>query len=117
MLKKLFRLSSIITLVSVPISHAGVINVVNENNKELLIKIEAIGDSSAILKQTIPAENVSSFSINSDQLNGKNNFTIMGDTSTFTSGDKCKNLSTNSDYKVTFTTDTVGITCIAEEIS
>ncbi len=117
MLKQSLIISSIITLGYVPISQADVINVLNENNKELLIKIEAVGDSTAVLKQTIPAEHIFSFTVNSDQLNGKTNFTIMGDTTTFTAGDKCKNLSTSKDYTVTFTTDTVGTTCIAEEAS
>ncbi|AIL12831.1 hypothetical protein IM40_03745 [Candidatus Paracaedimonas acanthamoebae] len=76
MIKKLLIISSIVTLGCVPILKAGVINVRNENNKELLIKIEAVGDSSAGLKQTIPAEYISSFTINSDQLNGKTNFII-----------------------------------------
>ena len=117
MLKKSLMLSAIITIGFVSVSHAGELNVLNENNKELLIKIEAVGDSSAFFKQTIPADKISSFTINASQLNGKTKFTIMGDTSTFTAGDKCKNLSVDKNYKVTLTTDTIGTTCTAEEIS
>src|SRR5690606_4554843 len=110
-------LSSIITVGYSPTSQAGEINVLNENNKELSIKIEAVGDSAAFFKQEIPADKISSFIINASQLNGKSHFTIKGDTNPFTPGDKCQNLSVNKDYNLTFTDEKMGTTCIAEEVS
>ncbi len=65
------------------LAHAGNIEVSNENKKELKVKIEAEGDSKSNFIQHISADEKSSFTIASDQLNGKSHFSIKGDTSAF----------------------------------
>lgn len=115
-IKKQLSLAAIGFFALTGFTHAGEIQVVNENKKTLGIKIEAEGDSNAVSKQEISAEHRSSFHVTPVQLNGKSHFSIKGDTSAFTSGGKCEHLSVEKNYTVTFQNDKVGTTCIAEEI-
>jgi hypothetical protein len=101
-------------LASSSLSHAGQIDVVNENKTELKVKIQAEGDKVNFL-QSIPADPHSSFKVETAQLNGKSVYSIKGHTSPFMSGDKCKHLIVDKNYTVTFAKSSLGITCIAEE--
>ena len=116
-MKKTFNYTALALIASVSSACASTINVVNENKKPLTVKIEAEGDSNAYSKQEISAENKSTFKVEKSQLNGKSHFSIKGDTSAFTSGGKCENLSVEKNYTVTFQDDKMGTTCIAEEVS
>jgi hypothetical protein len=98
-------------------TYAVHLEIVNENKKELKVKIEPEGASRAAFIQQIPAEHYSSLDLELGQFKGKSYYSIKGDTSAFTSGGKCEHLSVEKDYKVTFQNDKVGTTCIAEEIS
>ncbi|MDF3033355.1 MAG: hypothetical protein K0R76_309 [Alphaproteobacteria bacterium] len=97
-------------------THAVQLQIVNENKKEIDIKIEPEGDTNAAFKQRIPADNNSSLTLDPKQFSGKSYFSIKGDTSAFTPGGKCEHLSVDKDYKVTFQDDKVGTTCVAEEL-
>ena len=102
-------------------SQAGRIDVVNENKKALRIKIQAEGDNlnetlSTYVKD-IPAEHYYDFQVEATDLKGKSHYSIKGDTSPLTSGDKCQHLSVEKNYKVTFLNDMAGTTCIAEEVA
>lgn len=99
-----------------PLAYAGHLQVTNENKKVLDIKIEAEGDRKAVLKKQIPADHQSSFEVTQGQLKGSSYYSIKGDLHTFTPGGKCDHLSVEKDYKVTFTDDTRGTTCVAEEV-
>lgn len=100
-------------------SHAGKIDVVNENKKALRIKIQAegnkINETLATYVKDIPAEHYFDFRVEATDLKGKTHYSIKGDTSPLTSGDKCQHLSVEKDYKVTFLNDAAGTTCVAEE--
>ena len=100
-------------------SQAGRIDVVNENKKALRIKIQAEGDNInetlATYVKEIPAEHYYEFRVETTDLKGKSHYSIKGDTSPLTSGDKCHHLSVEKDYKVTFLNDAAGTTCLAEE--
>ena len=100
-------------------SQAGRIDVVNENKKALRIKIQAEGSSVnedlATYVKEIPAEHDYEFRVEATDLKGKSHYSIKGDTSAFTLGDKCQHLSVEKDYKITFLNDTTGTTCVAEE--
>jgi len=99
---------------------ASRIEVVNENKKLLKIKVKAEGSSVqedlATYVKEIPAEHYSTFWVEGSDLKGKSYYSIQGDTSSFTPGDKCNRLSIEKNYKVTFLNDAVGTTCVAEEI-
>jgi hypothetical protein len=96
-------------------THAVHLQIVNENKKEIKVKIEPEGDSSAAFEQRIPADYNSSLNLDRSQFRGKSYFSIKGDTSAFTPGGKCEHLSVEKDYKVTFQDDKVGTSCVAEE--
>src|SRR5688500_15080682 len=100
---------------------AGRVDVVNENTKNLKIKIEAEGDklaeSLASYVKEIPSEHYFSFLVDEADLKGKSHYSIKGVTNAFVPGDKCQHLSVNKNYKVTFLNETIGTTCVAEEIS
>lgn len=103
------------------VSQAGRIDVVNENKKALRIKIQAEGDkfneTLATYVKDIPAEHYSEFRVEATDLKGKSHYSIKGDTSPLTTGDKCQHLSVEKDYKVTFLNDAAGTTCVAEEVT
>lgn len=98
---------------------AGDVKVINENKKYLRIRIQADGDPvsenlTTYLKD-IPEACTVTFKVTADDLKGKTHFSIKGDTSAFTPGGKCNNLSVDKSYKITFLNDTAGTSCIAEE--
>jgi hypothetical protein len=97
-------------------THAVQLQIVNENKKEIKIKIEPEGDTAAAFTQTIPADYNSTLALDAKQFSGKSYFSIKGDTSVFTPGGKCEHLSVDKNYKVTFQDDKVGTTCVAEEL-
>jgi hypothetical protein len=113
----------ILSVVSLSLVHpalASRIDVVNENKKPLKVTINAEGsnireDLAKYVKE-IPGEYQSTFLVGGSDLKGKSHFSIKGDTSAFTPGDKCTHLSVEKNYKVTFLNDAVGTTCVAEEI-
>lgn len=113
-MKNTFNYTILALTTCLTFANASTINVVNENEKPIQIKIEAEGDSNAYSKRTISASRKSTFEVDAKQLNDKSHFSIKGDTSAFTSGGKCENLSVTENYTVTFQNDTVGTTCIAE---
>lgn len=99
---------------------AGRVDVVNENKKVLKIKIEAEGDKIneplvSYIKE-IPSDYHFYFLVDESDLKGKSHYSIKGATSAFAPGDKCQHLSVDKDYKVTFLNETIGTTCVAEEI-
>ena len=100
---------------------AGTIQVVNENKKNLKVRISAEGDSVneklASYAQVIPPEHYYSFNVAADNLKGKTHYSIKGDTNPFTMGDKCTHLSVFDNYRVTFINDVAGTTCVAEKIN
>jgi len=116
MIKQTLLMSAFCSLALSSVSYAGTVNVVNENNKTIDIKIEAEGDSNAVSKRQISADRESSFEVTTDQLNGKSYYSIKGDTSAFTPGGKCDHLSVDKNYNVTFLNDKMGTTCLSEEI-
>lgn len=94
---------------------AGKVEVVNENEKELKVKIQAEG-AAASYTQHIPAGVHSSFTVEKEQLKGKSHYSIKGDTNPFTPGGRCKDLDVDKNYKITFKNDALGTTCLADEI-
>jgi len=107
-------------LMSPPLLKAERVQVINENKKPLSIKIQAEGDKLTEklpkYKIKIPEEEYYEFYVVKAALNGKNVFSIKGDTSSFTSGGKCDNLSVDKKYKIVFKNDTVGTSCVATEL-
>ncbi|MCE3231512.1 MAG: hypothetical protein K0R52_1440 [Alphaproteobacteria bacterium] len=97
-------------------THAVQLQIVNENKKEIKIKIEPEGDTATAFTQTIPADYNSTLTLDVKQFSGKSYFSIKGDTSAFTPGGKCEHLSVDKDYKVTFQNNDIGTTCVAEEL-
>ena len=99
---------------------ASRLDIVNENKKELTVKVRADGDETTEKLTThikkIPAELPSTLVISKSDINNKTYFSIKGDTSPFTQGGKCDYLNVEKNYQVTFLNDTAGTTCIAEEI-
>lgn len=117
-------IATFLTLASLSVADYAIaesqVEVVNENKKELKVKIKAEGDNfneklEAYVKK-ISGERESTFVVTSADLAGKSYYSIEGDTNPFTAGDKCKHLSVSKDYRVTFLNDTVGTTCVAQEI-
>jgi hypothetical protein len=106
---------------TLPTLYAGTIQVVNENKKNLKIRIKAEGnimnESLISYVQIIPAEQFSSFIVTAGDLDGKTHYSIKGDTNPFTVGDKCNHLSVLDNYRVTFINDVAGTTCVAEKIN
>lgn len=101
-------------------AEAGIVKVVNENKKNLKIRIKAEGDqlreNLASYVEIIPAEYNYTFTVKPENLKGKTHFSIKGDTNPFTMGDKCEHLSADANYSVTFINDITGTTCVAEKI-
>lgn len=119
-LTALATLTSIFAL-HIPPLDAGTIQVINENKKNLKIRIKAEGDIAnedlASYIQIIPAEQYFSFIVTAGDLKGKTHYSIKGDTNPFTVGDKCTHLSVLDNYRVTFINDVAGTTCVAEKIN
>lgn len=108
-----------LSLINLYSANAGTVKVINENKKDLELNITAQGamtEKLASYIQKIPAESQYSFTVQRENLKGKSTYVINGKTNPFL-GDNCKNLSVDKDYQLTFTNDTVGTTCIAQEIS
>jgi hypothetical protein len=108
-----------LSLMNVYSANAGTVKVINENKKDLELNIKAQGAMTEKLSsyiQNIPAESQYSFTVQPENLKGKSTYLITGKTNPFL-GDSCKNLSVDKDYQLTFTNDTLGTTCIAQEIN
>lgn len=103
-----------------PLAQAGKIQVVNENKKKLSVKIQAEGDrmneNLAEYDVMIPPEYLYEFFVTKADLKGKNIFSIRGDTSFFSPGGSCNDLSVDKAYKVVFKNDTLGTSCVATEV-
>ena len=101
-------------------SFAGRVDVVNENKKALVIKIQADGnsldESLATYVKKIPAQHYYTFNVDPSDLKSKTYYSIKGDTNKFTIGGKCDRLSVTKNYTVTFLNDATGTTCMAEEV-
>ncbi|AIK96351.1 hypothetical protein [Candidatus Odyssella acanthamoebae] len=95
---------------------ASTIHVTNHNKKPINIKIVAKEDKNAVTKMEIPAQQESTFTVDSEHLNGKSIYSIKGDTNPFTMGGKCEDLNVEKNYNVTFKNDKVGTSCVAELI-
>jgi len=109
----------VVSIATLSSTMAGHVDVKNENKKGLKVRISAEGNSTEVLPsyiQEIPAEETFRFRVDSSNLGGKSHYSIKGATTAFT-GDKCIHLSVEKDYAVTFLNDTVGTTCLAEEIT
>jgi hypothetical protein len=98
---------------------AGKIQIVNENQQELKVKIVAEGDSweedLAKYVQHIPASYHSVFTVKSSDLKGKSHFSIKGETYPFAE-DKCRYLSVDRNYKVTFISGHNETKCVYEVV-
>jgi hypothetical protein len=99
---------------------ASRIEVVNENETPIKVKIQAEGNNFeekiTTYAQEIPGEYYFSFWVVASELKGKPYYSIKGYTSAFMPGGKCNHLSVEKNYRVTFLNDALGTTCIAEEI-
>jgi DNA-directed RNA polymerase subunit L len=118
--RKNLSLAVVSLLMLSSVGQAGRIDVVNENKKALRIKIQAEGDTLhemlATYVKEIPSEHYFEFRVDATDLKGKSHYSIKGDTSPLTAGDKCQHLSVEKNYKVTFLNDVTGTTCVAEEV-
>ena len=115
-MKKTLLLSAISFAAFAQIASAGTVHVVNENKKELKIKIEAEGDSNATAERTITAEHTSEFEIAAADLNGKMYYSVKGGVNAFTPSSTCDHLHVDKNYQLTFQDDKVGTTCMAAEL-
>lgn len=110
---KCFAVTAVLALSS--LSYAGQMDVVNETKKEIQLKIQAKGDKTSFV-QFISADPHSSFKVETTQFNGKSGYSIKGHISPFTSLSKCKDLSVDKNYTVTFQSNHAGTTCTAAEL-
>ncbi len=101
----------------VNVTQASHIEVINKNKKPVKVKIQTEGGTKAEVSypMEIPAEEHSTLTVEEKDLKGKTRYAIEGQTSLFTSGDKCHGLSVDKNYVVTISDDTLGTTCSAEE--
>jgi hypothetical protein len=99
---------------------AGELRVVNENKKELNIKLIPEGAATESVHSShykIKPESYISLKVEPKHISSKEYFSIQGDTNWAGIGnDTCERLSIHKDYRVTFQNNTIGTTCIAEEI-
>ncbi|MBW8309757.1 MAG: hypothetical protein K0M45_09040 [Candidatus Paracaedibacteraceae bacterium] len=116
MLKRHLQYLALGILVSTNYGLASTLHVTNHNKKPVKVKIVAKEDSKAVTKMEIPAEQQSTFTVDTEHLNGKSVYSIKGDTNPFTPGGKCNDLNIEKDYKVTFKDDKAGTSCVAELI-
>lgn len=96
------------------------LQIVNENKKELTVKLRAEGaaltENLAERRLNIPAEHYYEFYVSPSELGGKSLYSIEGDTNPFTPGGSCSNMSVHKKYEVVFKNDTVGTSCVATEL-
>ncbi len=100
---------------------AGELRVVNENKKELQIKLIPEGAATETVHKAnyrIKPESYIVLKVAQKNIDNKSYFSIKGDTNWAGVGnDTCEHLSVHKNYRVTFQNNTIGTTCIAEEIS
>jgi hypothetical protein len=116
MLKSKLSYLAFVLLLSTNSVLGSTIHVTNHNKKPINIKIVATEDKNAVTKMEIPAQQESTFTVDTEHLNGKSVFSIKGDTNPFTMGGKCNDLNVENNYRVTFKNDKVGTSCVAEII-
>ena len=97
------------------------LQIVNENKKELTVKVRAEGaaltENLAERRINIPAEHYYEFYVSASDLGGKSLYSIEGETNPFTPGGSCKNMSVHKKYEVIFKNDTLGTSCVARELT
>ncbi|MGN6670747.1 MAG: hypothetical protein ACTHJ4_04340 [Candidatus Nucleicultricaceae bacterium] len=122
-MNKAFLVCSLLSSLYMMASSAegGTIRVINENKKNLKIRIQAEGETLRedirFYAQVIPAEYHYSFTVTAEKLHGKSFYSIKGDTNPFSLGDSCKHLSVDKNYRITFLNDMAGTTCVAEMVN
>ncbi len=98
---------------------AQTLEIVNENQKQVDIRVYAEGDSfTEELSERcfhIRANGTCKQYMTPQQFNGKSLYAISGETNPFTSSGTCRNLSVHKNYKVVFTNDAIGTSCVATE--
>ncbi|MBL0942478.1 MAG: hypothetical protein IBJ00_07135 [Alphaproteobacteria bacterium] len=107
------------TFFALPLT-AGELRVVNENKKQLHIKLIPEGAATeSVHKSTykIRPESYIVLKIQPKHIDNKGYFSIKGDTNWAGVGnDTCEHISVHKNYRVTFQNNTIGTTCVAEEI-
>jgi hypothetical protein len=100
---------------------AGELRVTNENKKVLNIKLIPEGAATESVHKSnykIKPESYISLKVEPKHINSKEYFSIKGDTNWAGVGnDTCEKLSVHKNYRVTFQNNTIGTTCVAEEIA
>ncbi|MFN7365384.1 MAG: hypothetical protein ACK5TR_05530 [Alphaproteobacteria bacterium] len=100
---------------------AGSLSVENENPNTLTIRIFAAGVSLVEdLSESccrMRGGDSCKFHLTPQRFQGKDRYNIEGETNPFTSSGVCRNLSVHKNYKVIFTNDTVGTSCMAFELA
>ncbi len=119
-MNKIIYLTAALAMIAPLAVKAERLQIVNENKKELKVKVRANGDPLterlAEKRVDIPAEHYYELYVSSSDLKGKSLYSIEGDTNPFTPGGSCQNMSVNKKYKVIFKNDTVGTSCVATEL-
>jgi hypothetical protein len=99
---------------------AGELRVVNENKKVLNIKLipeGALTEAKPKATYKIQPESYIVMRVNKNNIGNKEYFKIKGETNWAGIGnDTCDRLSIHKNYRVTFQNNTIGTTCVAEEI-
>lgn len=112
--------TALIGTLCVPPLVAGELRVVNENKKELQIKLVPEGAAmESVHKSTykIKPESYIVLKVQPKNIDNKAYFSIQGDTNWAGVGnDTCEHISVHKNYRVTFQNNTIGTTCLAEEI-
>ncbi|MBA4118884.1 MAG: hypothetical protein C0514_08340 [Candidatus Puniceispirillum sp.] len=102
-------------------SHAGTIKVVNENTKDLTVRLFVEGSPSqqAMTERCCQMRGKGSCHLKTTpgQVLGATHYAIEGETNPFTSTGSCRNLRVDKDYQVTFTDDAIGTSCIARRLN
>lgn len=120
---KLYRLTFTILLsVMSPLAlRADRIQIVNQNNKALAVKIQAEEDCTDgdLPRYTviIPAKYFYEIIVTKFDLGGAERFTIEGGTDPTKNSGKCSNLDVHKKYKFIFKDDPLGTSCLATEIT
>ncbi|MBA4118883.1 MAG: hypothetical protein C0514_08335 [Candidatus Puniceispirillum sp.] len=116
-MKKIICFAAALATLAPLAAKAERLHIVNENKKALAVKVRASGDplteELAEKRVTIPQEHFFDFTVSPADLNGKSLYDIVGDTNPVAMGGTCKNLRVEQKYKIVFTNDTVGTSCIA----
>lgn len=111
-----------IVLLSCVTSHAAFaskLEVKNENNKDLIVYIQAEGSASEDLhwmEVTVPANSTQTVNVTDKDMAGKQTYFVRGRTNPITPRGTCANLSIDKNYKVTFKNLNVGTECVSELI-